>query len=112
MEECRSESSYFCVDPGVELGRAMEAAAQESWSERPEGEMVGRLLDAESSEDERGEKPNEDGDVPDESAALERDERLSVTGPGYTPTPWVSVSRRGREGFASGSADGSEPGNW
>ena len=81
MEECRSESSYFCVDPGVELGRAMEAAAQESWSERPEGEMPERELTAENSEEERGpgEKPKEELEA-EESAALERER--SLTGPG------------------------------
>lgn len=109
MDECRSESSYLCADPGVELGRAMDAAAQESGSDSPEGERVGRLLGAENSE-ESGEKPKEDGEL-EERAALESEERLSLTGPEYTPSS-VSAARRGRGGLASGSADGSEGGNW
>ena len=85
MDECRSESSYFCADPGVELGRAMDAAAHESGSERPEGERVGRLLGAENSEEESGEKPKDEGEA-EERAALESEERLSLTGPEYTPS--------------------------
>ena len=66
------------------MGRGMEVALQ-SASERPEGDMPERELTAENSEEESGEKPKDEGEA-EERAALESEERLSLTGPEYTPS--------------------------
>ena len=90
MDECLSESSYFCADPGVELGRAMDAAAHESGSERPEGERVGRLLGAENSEEESGEKPKDEGEAEERAAGEGECDLVGVEGGG-----WASLEDEG-----------------
>ena len=96
MDECRSESSYFCADPGVELGRAMDAAAHESGSERPEGERVGRLLGAENSEEESGEKPKDEGEA--EERAEMKFRLLSAREDGVTREQAANASDVGAAG--------------